>query len=69
MLYFAISASLRCCGFGPGQASAHGFHVRVGLATETAFAAHVRLPKPFVIKADGRGSRCVMFISRNYSGR
>jgi hypothetical protein len=25
----------------------------------------VRLPQPFVIKADGRGSRCVMFISRS----
>jgi hypothetical protein len=31
-------------------------------AAETAFAAHVRLPQPFVIKADGRSSRCVMFI-------
>jgi CheY-like chemotaxis protein len=31
-------------------------------AAETVFAAHVRLPRPFVIKADGRGSRCVMFL-------
>jgi hypothetical protein len=31
-------------------------------AAETVFAAHVRLPQPFVIKADGRGSRCVMFL-------
>ncbi len=31
-------------------------------AAETAFAAHIRLPEPFVIKADGRSSRCVMFV-------
>jgi hypothetical protein len=30
-------------------------------AAETAFVAHVRLSRPFVLKADGRGSRCVMF--------
>jgi hypothetical protein len=35
-------------------------------AAETGFAAHVRLPQPFVIKADGRGSRCVMFIRDNH---
>ncbi len=29
---------------------------------ETRYAARVRLPQPFVIKADGRSSRCVMFI-------
>ncbi len=29
---------------------------------ETRHVAHVRLPQPFVIKADGRNSRCVMFI-------
>ena len=28
--------------------------------SETRFVAHVRLPRPFVIKADGRTSRCVM---------
>lgn len=31
-------------------------------AAETQFVAHVRLPRPFVIKADGRSSRCVMFV-------
>jgi DNA-binding NarL/FixJ family response regulator len=31
-------------------------------AAETRFAAHVRLPQPFVIKADGRSSQCVMFV-------
>jgi len=31
-------------------------------AAETPFVAHVRLPRPFVIKADGRSSRCVMFV-------
>lgn len=31
-------------------------------AAETRFVAHVRLPQPFVIKADGRSSRCVMFV-------
>jgi hypothetical protein len=29
---------------------------------ETRFVAHVRLPRPFMIKADGRSSRCVMFV-------
>jgi DNA-binding NarL/FixJ family response regulator len=29
---------------------------------ETGHVAHVRLPQPFVIKADGRNSRCVMFV-------
>ncbi|MFO7706826.1 MAG: PEP/pyruvate-binding domain-containing protein [Desulfobacterales bacterium] len=29
---------------------------------ESAFAAHIHLPEPFVIKADGRSSRCVMFL-------
>jgi len=32
------------------------------LAAETRHVAHARLPQPFVIKADGRSSRCVMFI-------
>ena len=30
-------------------------------AAETRYVAHVSLPQPFVIKADGRSSRCVMF--------
>lgn len=29
---------------------------------EGGFAAHIRLAEPFVIKADGRSSRCVMFV-------
>ena len=28
---------------------------------ETGFLRHIRLPKPFVIKVDGRESRCVMY--------
>jgi hypothetical protein len=31
-------------------------------AAETRHVAHVRLPQPFVTKADGRSSRCVMFV-------
>jgi DNA-binding NarL/FixJ family response regulator len=31
-------------------------------AAETRYVAHVRLPQPFVIKADGRSSSCVMFV-------
>jgi hypothetical protein len=31
-------------------------------AAETRYVAHVRLPQPFVIKADGRSSRCVIFV-------
>jgi hypothetical protein len=31
-------------------------------AAETHYVAHVRLPQPFVIKADGRSSRCVMYV-------
>ena len=31
-------------------------------AAETRYVARVRLPHPFVIKADGRSSRCVMFV-------
>jgi hypothetical protein len=30
-------------------------------AAETRHVAHVRLPRPFVVKADGRSSRCVMY--------
>ena len=29
---------------------------------KTAFVAHVKLTKPFVLKVDGRSSRCVMFF-------
>jgi CheY-like chemotaxis protein len=32
------------------------------IANETTFVAHVRLAKPFVLKVDGRSSRCVMFL-------
>jgi hypothetical protein len=31
-------------------------------AAETHYVARVRLTEPFVIKADGRSSRCVMFV-------
>lgn len=31
-------------------------------AAETRYVAHVRLPRPLVIKADGRSSRCAMFV-------
>jgi hypothetical protein len=31
-------------------------------AAETRYVARVRLPQPFVIKADGRSSRCVMYV-------
>jgi hypothetical protein len=31
-------------------------------AAETRYVARVRLTEPFVIKADGRSSRCVMFV-------
>jgi hypothetical protein len=32
------------------------------IANETAFVAHVSLGKPFVLKVDGRNSRCVMYL-------
>jgi hypothetical protein len=32
------------------------------IANETPFVAHVNLDKPFVLKVDGRSSRCVMYI-------
>ena len=32
------------------------------IANETNFVAHVNLGKPFVLKVDGRSSRCVMYI-------
>jgi len=31
------------------------------VVNETAYVAHVELGKPFVLKVDGRSSRCVMF--------
>jgi hypothetical protein len=33
------------------------------LVNETAYVAHVELGKPFVLKVDGRSSRCVMFTA------
>ena len=30
---------------------------------ETAFVAHAKLTKPFVLKVDGRSSRCVMYTA------
>jgi hypothetical protein len=32
------------------------------IANETPFVAHVNLDQPFVLKVDGRSSRCVMYI-------
>ena len=32
------------------------------IANETPFVAHVRLDCPFVLKVDGRNSRCVMYL-------
>jgi CheY-like chemotaxis protein len=32
------------------------------IASETKYVAHVKLARPFVLKVDGRTSRCVMFI-------
>ncbi len=32
------------------------------IANETPFVAHVNIGKPFVLKVDGRSSRCVMYI-------
>ena len=29
---------------------------------ETTFVAHVELTSPFVLKVDGRSSRCVMYL-------
>jgi len=31
------------------------------VANETAYVAHVKLGNPFILKADGRNSRCVMY--------
>ncbi len=30
---------------------------------ETTFVAHVKLARPFVLKVDGRSSRCVMYLA------
>ena len=35
------------------------------VANETAFVAHTVLDRPFVLKVDGRTSRCVMFMAAN----
>ena len=32
------------------------------IASETTFVAHVNLGKPFILKVDGRSSRCVMYL-------
>jgi len=32
------------------------------IANETTFVAHVNLGRPFVLKVDGRSSRCVMYV-------
>jgi hypothetical protein len=37
------------------------------VANETAFVAHAALDCPFVLKVDGRTSRCVMFMPENSS--
>jgi hypothetical protein len=34
------------------------------IANETGFVAHARLARPFVLKVDGRTSRCVMYLER-----
>jgi CheY-like chemotaxis protein len=34
----------------------------LSIVNETEFVAHVQLAKPFVLKVDGRSSRCVMYI-------
>jgi hypothetical protein len=52
------------CTVNPGQGDRLDWEwlasrPRIG---ESGFAAHIRLPEPFVIKADGRSSRCVMFV-------
>jgi hypothetical protein len=31
------------------------------VVNETAYVAHAKLDSPFILKADGRSSRCVMF--------
>jgi hypothetical protein len=32
------------------------------VATETTFMTHIQLANPFVLKVDGRSSKCVMYI-------
>ena len=32
------------------------------LANETAHIGHIQLDKPFILKVDGRSSKCVMYI-------
>ena len=34
------------------------------IADETAFAAHVDLGRPFVLKVDGRNKRCVVYLKQ-----
>jgi hypothetical protein len=35
----------------------------LAVANETPFVAHTVLDRPFVLKVDGRTSRCVMFMA------
>jgi hypothetical protein len=37
------------------------------VANETPFVAHTVLDRPFVLKVDGRTSRCVMYLAENSS--
>lgn len=39
-----------------------GWLTSLPIADETSFVAHVDLGKPFVLKVDGRSSRCVMYL-------
>ncbi|MDH4010198.1 MAG: hypothetical protein OEU55_05735, partial [Desulfobacterales bacterium] len=32
------------------------------LANETTHIGHIRLDKPFILKVDGRSSKCVMYL-------
>jgi hypothetical protein len=41
--------------------------ISLPLADETEFVAHAKLPRPFVLKVDGRSSRCVMFMEEQNS--
>jgi len=39
-----------------------GWLTSLPIANETAFVAHVSLANPFMLKVDGRSSRCVMYL-------
>jgi len=32
------------------------------LVNETAYIGHIQLEKPFILKVDGRSSKCVMYL-------